>query len=381
MAEVELSVLLELLERRRAEGWHECAQVYVSRHGEVLLDDAIGESRPGRTLRVDDLMLRYSAGKPFTTVAILRLWEQGRLGLDDRIGSFLSDWGNGKERCTLRHVLTHTGGFPMFGDVTYDADLTFAEALAAVKALPAVWEPGTEAAYHPASSWRVLGGVVEAVDGRPIERYLREELFEPLGLGSTYLGIPLEEQRALGDRIVPVVWTGHQLPSRGEDGRYRLVPYRVDRWHNEQWHIAKVEPGGGMRGPARELARFYEALLGHGPALLDPGTVELMAAIHRYGMVDRTFAMDVPWGLGVQRQFTGGAGRRAFGHGGMASSRGLADPDLGLVMVVIANGLAGYFEAEQRNLELTDAVYSALGEDAARVRRPVETIGGRRFST
>ena len=130
MAEVELSVLLELLERRRAEGWHECAQVYVSRHGEVLLDDAIGESRPGRPLRVDDLMLRYSAGKPFTTVAILRLWEQGRLGLDDRIGSFLSDWGNGKERCTLRHVLTHTGGFPMFGDVTYDADLTFAEALA-----------------------------------------------------------------------------------------------------------------------------------------------------------------------------------------------------------------------------------------------------------
>ena len=45
----------------------------------------------------------------------------------------------------------------------------------------------------------------------------------------------------------------------------------------------------------------------------------------------------------------------------MASSRGLCDPDLGLVMVVVANGLAGYFEAEQRNLELTDAVYSALG--------------------
>ena len=57
------------------------------------------------------------------------------------------------------------------------------------------------------------------------------------------------------------------------------------------------------------------------------------------------------------------------------------DPDLGLVMVVIANGLAGYFEAEQRNLELTDAVYSALGEDAARVRRPVEPLPRRRFST
>jgi CubicO group peptidase (beta-lactamase class C family) len=125
-----------------------------------------------------------------------------------------------------------------------------------------------------------------------------------------------------------------------------------------------------MRGPARELGRFYESLVGSGPALVEPRTVEVMGAIHRYGVKDRTFGLDIPWGLGVQRSFTGGAGRRAFGHGGMASSRGLVDPDLGLVVVVVANGLAGYFEAEQRNLEVTDAVYSALGEDAARVRTP-----------
>jgi CubicO group peptidase (beta-lactamase class C family) len=381
MAEVDLSMLLELLERRRAEGWHRCAQVYVSRHGVVLLDETVGDRGPGRPLRVDDIMLWYSAGKPLTTVAVLQLWERERLGLDDRVGSFLDGWGNGKERCTLRHVLTHTGGFPMYGDPTFDTDLTFAEALAAVKALPARSEPGTEAAYHPASGWRVLGGVVEAVDGRPIERYLQDEILDPLGLASTSLGIPVEEQRRLGDRIVPVVWTGHQLPTRGDDGKLRQVDYRIDRWHNEPWHVAKIEPGGGMRGPARELGRFYEALLGQGPALLEPRTVEVMTAIHRYGMVDRTFGIDLPWGLGVQRQFTGGAGRRAFGHGGMASSRGLCDPDLGLVMVVVANGLAGYFEAEQRNLELTDAVYSALGEDAARVRQPLVPLPTRRFST
>jgi CubicO group peptidase (beta-lactamase class C family) len=160
-----------------------------------------------------------------------------------------------------------------------------------------------------------------------------------------------------------------------------MVPYKVDRWHNEPWHIAKVEPGGGMRGPARQLGRFYEAVLGSGPALLEPRTVEVMTAIHRYGVKDLTFGLDLPWGLGVQRQFTGGPGRRAFGHGGMASSRGLADPDLGLVLVVVANGLAGYFEAEQRALEVTDAVYRALGEDAARVRTPVQALPGSRLST
>jgi CubicO group peptidase (beta-lactamase class C family) len=378
---VDLSPVLGLLEQRRDEGWHTCAQVYVSLGGEVLLDVAVGETRPGRAARTDDVMLWYSAGKPLTTVAVLQLWEQGRLGLDDRVGQFLPAWGAGKERCTLRHVLTHTGGFPMFGDQIYDTDVTFAEALAATVAAPAAWEPGTQAAYHPSSGWRVLGGVVEAVDGRPIERYLAEEVIGPVGMASTSLGIPLSVQAELGERIVPVVWTGHRMPSREPDGGIRMVPYKIDRWHTEPWHIAKVEPGGGMRGPARELARFYEALLGCGPALLEPRTVEVMTAIHRYGMQDRTFGLDIPWGLGVQRQFPGGPGRRAFGHGGMASSRGLADPELGLVLVVMANGLAGFIEAEQRNLEVTDAVYSALGEDAARVRTPVLPITNRTIST
>jgi CubicO group peptidase (beta-lactamase class C family) len=378
---VDLSSVVGLLERRRDEGWHTCAQVYVSLDGEVLLDAAVGETRPGRPEQTDDVMLWYSAGKPLTTVAVLQLWERGRLGLDDRIASFLPGWGAGKERCTLRHVLTHTGGFPMWGDGGYDRDLTFAEALAATAATPAQWEPGTVAAYHAASGWRVLGGVVEAVDGRPIERYLQEEVLGPVGMASSSLGIPLAVQAELGDRIVPVVWTGHALPTRDAEGGIRMVPYKIDRWHNEPWHVAKVEPGGGMRGPARELGRFYEALLGAGPALLEPRTVEVMTAIHRYGMKDRTFGLDVPWGLGVQRQFTGGPGRRAFGHGGMASSRGLADPDLGLVMVVIANGLAGFLDAEQRNLEVTDAVYSALGEDAARVRTPLLPLAGRSLST
>jgi CubicO group peptidase (beta-lactamase class C family) len=96
--------------------------------------------------------------------------------------------------------------------------------------------------------------------------------------------------------------------------------------------------------------------------------------VHRYGLRDATFGNMIPWGLGMQIEFSGGPGRRAFGHGGMASSRGLADPELGLVIVMVANGLAGYFEAEQRVLEVTDAVYSALGDDAARVRRPTGSV-------
>jgi CubicO group peptidase (beta-lactamase class C family) len=172
------------------------------------------------------------------------------------------------------------------------------------------------------------------------------------------------------------------MPTVDGDGGLRMVPYKVDKLHNEPSFVAKVEPGGGMRGPARELGRFYEALLGFGPPLLEPRTVELMGAVHRYGIKDRLFRRTIPWGLGVQVAFTGGTGRRAFGHGGMASSRGLADPEFGVVMVIVSNGLPAFLPAEQRLFEVTDAVYSALGDDVARTRQPavpVEQLFG--FST
>jgi CubicO group peptidase (beta-lactamase class C family) len=169
------------------------------------------------------------------------------------------------------------------------------------------------------------------------------------------------------------------MPSINADGSLQMVPYEVDKFHNEGYFVAKVEPGGGMRAPARELGRFYESLLGYGPPLLEPRTVDVMGAVHRYGIKDRLFRRNIPWGLGAQVAFTGGTGRRAFGHGGMASSRGLADPEFGLVMVIVSNGLPAFLPAEQRLFQVTDAVYSALGDDVARTRQravPIEEIWG-----
>ncbi len=367
---IDASAAIEILEQQRADGRHDCAQCYVSVGGQPVLDVAIGETIPGRTQRIDDLMLWYSSGKPLTTVAVLQLWERERLGLDDLVADYIDAWGNGKERCTLRHVLTHTGGFPMFRDKAFDEDISYQETIQRIAAHPAEWAPGTAAAYHPVTGWKVLGAVVEAVDGRPIDQYLREEIIDPLGMSNSSLGIPLDAQPELGDRIVPVVWTGHRLPSVDGEGALRMVPYRIDRLHNQPWHIAKVEPGGGMRGPAHELGRFYESLLGHGPIrVLEPRTVEVMGAVHRHGLKDPLFGHAPAFGLGVAVDFTGGAGRRAFGHGGMASSRGLADPECDLVMVVVCNGLPDPIAAERRNAEITDAVYTALGDRAARFRR------------
>jgi CubicO group peptidase (beta-lactamase class C family) len=369
--------VIETLERQRTEGLHDGAQVYVSRYGEPLLDLAIGESAPGRALERDDVMLWYSSGKPVTTAAVLQLWERGQLGLDDLVADYIDGWGAGKERVTIRHVLIHTGGFTMAGrGELFDQDVSYAEAVARIAAHPAEWEPGAKAGYHPSSGWKILGAIVEAVDGRPIDRYAADEVLTPAGIKQSRLGVPVEEQKALGDRLAPVHWKGHALAFQDESG-LRMVPYHIEEIHNLPWHVAKVEPGGGMRGPARELGKFYESLLGFGPPVLEPRTVEVMGAVHRYGIPDVIFGgQKTPWGLGVQvaSGMSGGLGRRAFGHGGMASSRGIADPDAGLVAVLVTNGLPDPYRNEQRMFGFFDGVYSALGDEVAHLRLPARSM-------
>jgi len=374
----DLSPVVEMVRRQCADGFQPGAQLYVSRHGTPLLDVAVGESRPGRPLETDDLMLWYSSGKPVTTAAVLQLWERGRLGLDDPVARYLPGFGAGKERATIRHVLTHTAGFPMAGPgEPFDRDLPYDDVIARITAHPAEWEPGAKAGYHPSTGWKVLGAIVARVDGRPIDRYLAEEVLPAAGMTASHLGIDPDTQAALGDRLVPVHWTGHALAIPTGDGGIRMWEYHIEKIHNEAWHIAKVEPGGGMRGPARDLGRFYESLLGYGGKVLDRRTVEVMTAVHRYGVPDVILGnMKIPWGLGVQVAggMTGGVGRRAYGHNGMASSRGMADPDAGLVIVFVTNGLTDPLRNEQRMFEVVDGIYSALGDDIAHLRLPAKTL-------
>lgn len=349
--------------RQRDEGLHPGAQLYVSRWGEVVCDVAVGEAGSGTPLTPRHLMLWYSSTKPLTAVAVAQLLESGSLRLDDRVGRFVAGWGNGKEECTIRHVLTHMGGFSRADVRLFDRDVGWDETIAAIAGAHAEYRPGTEAGYHPSSGWRVLGEVVRVVDGRPVEQYLREEVMAPAGMTDTWLGVPSVDQAALGDRLSPVHWTGHVVPVP-KDGTLQLREYRVDRWHNEDWHRAKVEPGAGGRGPASDLGRFYEALLlDEGSRLFRrPATIDLLTACHRHGVRDRTFLGRIPWGLGVQVAggITGTVGHRTFGHGGMASSRGICDPAEGLVMVYVCNGLAAPEANERRMMEITEAVYRAV---------------------
>jgi CubicO group peptidase (beta-lactamase class C family) len=208
----------------------------------------------------------------------------------------------------------------------------------------------------------VLAEIVRTVDGRPIERFVAEEILRPLGMKESYMGISPEEQARLGGRLARVAL-----------GQTRAQHYAtqefIDRFNSPD-EIARVVPSGGMRGPARELGRFYEWLLARGrwgeEHRVSRATVELFTACHRWELPDKTLAgAPLPWGLGFMLYGSGDispvASRRVFGHSGMVSSVAFADPDRALVCVVITNGLIDPLNNGRRLREANGPVLQACG--------------------
>ena len=365
-----LDKTIERLEAGIAEGLHLGAQLYVSLDGEVVADRAVGEARPGRPMEADDLTLWLSSTKPTAAVALATLWEAGEVALDDPVARFVPEFAaGGKEGVTLRHLLTHTSGIRML-DVGWPREEWDAViAKIAGRKLEPRWEPGRKAGYHMSSSWFVLGEVIRRVDGRPYDRFVREEVFEPLGMDDAWVGMPAERWSEYGDRIVPMFNT--EVPhAPGSPPEHR--------WHREEW-VVRPSPGGNGRGPIRELGLFYESLLAGGASpktgerVLTPQTVEAMSARHRVGLYDHTFRHVMDWGLGfivnsaiydepdLPYAYGPHASRRTYGHSGYRSSTAFADPEHRLVVAIATNGTPADADHLERMEGLCAAVYEDLG--------------------
>jgi CubicO group peptidase (beta-lactamase class C family) len=343
---------------------HFGAQVYVSRHGEVVADLAMGESRPGVSLTPSDLMLWLSATKPVAAVAIAQFWERGLLALDDAVARHVPEFGaRGKEQVTIRHLLTHTAGFR--GAATSWGGSSWEEIIGRICQSPLEpgWQPGAKAGYHVSSSWFMLGELVRRIDGRPFERYVREAIFLPLGMSESWVGMPRETFNSYGHRIAPM----YDAQKGDWDESFA---------GNTESANAVARPGANGRGPIRELGLFYEALLAGGRyggnEVLRPQTVEALAARHRVGLYDQTFRHVMDWGLGfipnnahhgdaVPYGYGPHASLRTFGHSGSQSSVAFADPEHGLAVAIAFNGMPGEARHHQRMRAVLTALYEDLG--------------------
>lgn len=132
-----------------------------------------------------------SISKHMTAVALLQLWERGRVDLDASVGTYLSDIPETWRAVTLRQLLTHTSGVPDYEEAggygVYETSPTPAQVYAIVSDRPLDFEPGTRWSYSN-TGYFLLSLVVQQVSGERFGDYLREHLFEPLGMHHTFMG-------------------------------------------------------------------------------------------------------------------------------------------------------------------------------------------------
>ncbi len=305
-------------------------------------------------------MLWFSASKPLIGACVLMLAERGRIDLDRPIAEVWPEFAQGgKAACTPRHVLTHRGGFPVFPRTFDWARIgDWEAATAATAAIEAHWAPGSDVGYHPVTYGFVLGELVRRVDGRMPRDFLREELFEPLGMDAS-LGVAPEQL----DAVVRVEAMS-EVTFEDPEGFERRTTEMVERFNCASTLQAQV-PAATAIGTAEALARFY-SMLERGGALdgariLDTSTVREATRVHAESVADRTSGLPSSYGLGFQ---AGGvwepfATPGVFGHGGQQCAISYADPARGLAVAYVTNGLQDPATFTTRVTEVAAAAIAA----------------------
>lgn len=333
----------------------------------------------------DTAQVVRSATKGVAAAVPLLLHQRGLLDLDAPMGTYWPEFkAAGKERTLVRHLLSHRAGVPVL-----DVPLTPAEATdpaagpRAVAAQPPVWEPGTAHGYHAQTYSWLIGELVRRVTGRTIGRWLAEELAGPLGL-DLWIGLPVTERHRVG-RIGDVTPpAGPASPGlrmrpkqsvsdayRDPDSLTRRAFGAIDPQPDENdpaYRAAELPASAGI-ATASALARCYAALIGEvdgGRRLFAPATLTLARTEESAGR-DRILIANTRFGLGYMLHGPASPllAPGSFGHPGRGGSLGFADPESGIALGYVTNGMQKSITADPRAQALVRALAKSLSTSPA----------------
>ncbi len=346
------------MQRQIDEGIRPSIQVAVDWKGELVFDEAIGADATTASN-----YLLFSSTKPLIAVALLQIVDEGGAKLQDRVRSYIPEFGvHGKEACTIAHLLSHRGGFPDTGsrmNALGSVSRGWEAALAAVCEMEAQWEPGRDRGYHPSSSWFIVGELIQRLRARPLWETLRERVLDPAGIAAD--GFSLGNPDVLSQPAMRVI-------TRKERG----APTDGDWWNDPSTHRALIPAGNGV-SRANQMVRFYRAMLNLGSGdngrLLSASMARIATFPHVVGTIDRTFLADVPWGLGFRIKhaiastddFGNTATPGSFGHGGhFLVNTAWADPGKDLAACILSNGLTAPRVGTRAVIALSQAIHDAV---------------------
>ena len=304
MSAERLQRIHQAIERHIDAGAISGAVTLVARRGKIVHFEAHGlmDLEARRPMTTDAIFRIASMTKPVTSVAVMMMVEEGKIRLSDPVSKYIPEFKDTKvampkdsltpkpaarpgeadiylvpayREVTVHDLLTHTSGLMSGGAGAREAARmapkrpsdTLATYVPRLGTVPFDFQPGTQWAYSGAAGPEVLGRIVEIVSGQPYDQYLRERIFEPLGMKDTFF-FPPDDRRP---RMVTL---------------YDKSPDGLRKSANQDGYSSKTffGAGGGLMSTAQDYCQLAQMLLNggklNGHVLLSPRTVQLMAANH-----------------------------------------------------------------------------------------------------
>ena len=361
------------------------AVVLVARRGRVAYLRSFGhrDIESGSPM-VDDTTFRIaSQTKAIVSTGVMLLQEEGRLLIADPVGRYLPEFArtqvavardggaydvvDARGRITIRQLLTHTSGVSygngpasdrwesagIQGWYFADREEPVGDTIAQLATLPFDAHPGERWIYGYSTD--ILGALIEAVSGHPLDEFLRTRVLEPLGMEDTHFYLPFDKR----DRLATVY-------SATNDGLERAPNpgQMVGQGAYVDGPRTSFSGGAGLLSTATDYARFLQMMLNggelEGTRLLSRKTVELMTTNH---LTDQPFRPGQGFGLGFSivedvgaRGLPGSKGE--FGWGGAYHSTYWVDPVEELVVVYLTQLIpAGGLDDQGR---LRALIYQAI---------------------
>jgi CubicO group peptidase (beta-lactamase class C family) len=285
----------------------------------------------GTAMKKGTLFSIASMTKPITATGLMILQDEGKLSVDDKVSKYLPAFANVKlkngesprREMTIRDTVTHTAG--LAGEQVFAGSLE--EAVNEIAQRPLAFEPGTKWQYSPGLN--VAGRIIEIVSQQPLEQFVKERIFDPLGMNNTTF-FPDEQQQQM---IATIYGPG--------DDKKSLVASE-----NRITNPSKVQapnPSGGLFSTARDMFRFYQMVLNggefRGKRVLSEKAVEQMTS-PQTGELETGFTPGNCWGLGwcivrEPQDATGMLAPGTYGHGGAFGTQGWVDPETRTIYVLM----------------------------------------------
>jgi len=376
LAEDRLEHLRQAIADEVTAGRYAGANILVSRHGEIGLSASIGTVRSDdpTPLRPDTVFSLFSLTKAFTNVLILRAVELGRVALTTRVVEIIPEFaGKPREAIRIEHLLSHRSGLPpMFTpepglpldrlDVVIDA---------ICKKMHSQEEPGTSVSYSPMAAHALMGEILRRIDpdGRCYRDIVHQDLFEPLGMADSAIGVrgDLKPRHAVPEFPLHFPATHPSSRVAGTHGVFEDPDAEM--------------PWVGGVSTVSDIWRFAEALRRGGEIdgrrMLSPRTIDI-ATINRTGdlpnLLYRGMALARGWqpwpayiGLGFSLrgekighcQMGTLSSPRTFGNFGAGSTLFWVDPELGMTFACLTTKLLPEPDNIERFQRLSDMAISA----------------------